>query len=181
MRVISGKARGASLLAPTGKNVRPTSDYVKENLFNIIQADVASSYFLDLFSGSGGVGIEALSRGATHAVFVDSSQKSTDLVRRNLEKTRLLGHATIIKGEIPAIFHRLAGQKFDIVFLDPPYDKGLAEKTITAIQKLCILADGGIIIAEIAGNESFSPPNGLEIYKEKNYGTSKLIFMEVRA
>ncbi|MCL2620146.1 MAG: 16S rRNA (guanine(966)-N(2))-methyltransferase RsmD [Defluviitaleaceae bacterium] len=177
MRVISGKARGTTLFPPEGNAVRPTTDFTKENLFNIIQADVAGCVFLDLFAGCGGVGIEALSRGAVRAVFVDNSQKSIDLVGRNLAKTRMTANADVIKGEIPAVLTRLQGQKFDLIFLDPPYAKGLATKTLEGILSADILADDGYIIAEVAKEEDFAPCVGLEIFKTKVYSGSKLIFI----
>lgn len=177
MRVISGKARGTNLFSPEGKGVRPTTDFVKENLFNIIQADVAGCAFLDLFAGCGGVGIEALSRGAAHAVFVDNARRSIDLVGRNLAKTRLGDNGHIVKGEIPAVLSHLQGQKFNIIFLDPPYTKGLATKAIKGILATDILADDGYIIAEISKDENLATCDKLEIFKTKIYGASQLIFM----
>jgi len=177
MRVISGKARGTALLAPKGDNVRPTTDFVKENLFNIIQHDVADARFLDLFAGSGAIGIEALSRGAASCTFVDFAQKSIDLLRKNLEKTRLGVNASIIKGNMPEAVKKLDGQAFDIIFLDPPYHKDLAQKCLNSIVEQGILAEDGYIVLEMAARENFTPHNDLEVLKEKIYGSSKLIFL----
>ena len=178
MRVISGKARGSKLFAPSGKNVRPTADFVKENLFNIIQNDVRNARFLDLFSGSGAMAIEALSRGAKSATLVEASQKSLELISKNLEKTRLTETATIIKGEVPAALERLSGQKFNIIFADPPYFENLIIKTLEKLLKWDILENEGYIIIEADASENFIAPEGLKIFKEKIYGTSKLFFLE---
>ena len=166
-----------TLLSPKGDAVRPTTDFVKENLFNIIQSDVDGARFLDLFAGSGAIGIEALSRGAAHCTFVDAAQKSLDLLHKNLEKARLASDAIIVKGNIPEAIARLCGKKFDIIFLDPPYGKGLAEKCVDAIITADVLAEDGYVVIEIGARETFAPPHGAEIFKEKTYGSSKLIFL----
>ena len=144
MRVITGSARGRKLLEPEGMAVRPTTDMVKEAMFNIIQFDIEGRRVLDLFAGTGQLGIEALSRGAAEAVFVDESAKSLKLVRTNLERC-------VLKGRVEQAdsigFLRRAG-KFDLVFLDPPYDSDLLEKALEAIQNVDILNDGGIIVCE---------------------------------
>lgn len=169
------------MFSPQDKNIRPTTDFVKENLYNIIQNDIMGIQFLDIFAGSGAIGIEALSRGAKSCTFLDCSQKSIDLLRKNLEKTRLANYATIIKGEIPAVIKKLAGQRFDIIFLDPPYFKGLADKCLCAIIEQDILDKDGFIVLEIASKEDFNPQPNLEVIKEKIYGASKLIFLQVKS
>lgn len=144
MRVITGSARGRKLLEPEGMAVRPTTDMVKEAMFNIIQFDIEGRRVLDLFAGTGQLGIEALSRGAAEAVFVDESAKSLKLVRTNLERCSLKGR---VEQADSIGFLRRAG-KFDLVFLDPPYDSDLLEKALEAIQNVDILNDGGIIVCE---------------------------------
>jgi len=170
------------LLSPKGDAVRPTTDFVKENLFNIIQQDVVEARFLDLFAGSGAIGIEALSRGAASCTFIDSAEKSIDLLRKNLEKTRLGADATIIKGKMPEVLRKLTEKKFDIIFLDPPYFKGLSEKCIDAIAAQDILEEDGYIVLELAAKEDYHhmPDSKLNIFKEKLYGSSKLIFFARR-
>jgi 16S rRNA (guanine(966)-N(2))-methyltransferase RsmD len=179
MRVISGKARGTKLFAPDdSKTIRPTSDYVRENLFNIIQQDVAEATFLDVFAGTGAVGIEALSRGAGSAVFIDNSQKAVELIKKNLEKTNLADFAVIIKGSMPETLKKLSGRKFDIIFLDPPYfEGGLPDKTLNEVLEQDILDENGIIVIEAPCREQIKYPGKLEVYKEKIYGSSKLIFL----
>jgi len=178
MRVISGRAKGTGLFSPQGKSVRPTSDYVKENLFNMIGDEVRGARFLDGFAGSGAVGIEALSRGASFAVFVDSSQKAIDLVKRNLEKTRLGGDARVIKGEIHSVVKKFDEERFDIIFLDPPYFEDYALGVLDAVMEAGILDEHGQIIIE-AGADTHTPHHpALEVFKEKVYGNSKLVFLE---
>jgi len=179
MRVVSGKAKGTSLFSPQGKSVRPTSDYIKENLFNLIGLDVQGAHFLDAFAGSAAIGIEALSRGATHAVFIDSSQKSIDLAKRNLEKTRLTQYATVIKGEVPSALKKLSGQKFDIIFLDPPYFEEHTKRVLDAILELNILDKHGQVIVEASEMNCEIAHPSFNIFKEKIYGNTKVIFMEV--
>ena len=181
MRVISGVARGISLFSPRDAKTRPTSDFVKENLFNIIRDDVRGANFLDLFAGSGAVGIEALSRNASSAVFVDISQKCVDLIRRNLEKTRLGTAAVVIKGDALLAPKKLAGQKFDIIYLDPPYSADFAPLAAKVLQEICgkdILEDSGYIILEMS--REIQPPetDGLEVFNEREYSGTRLVFME---
>ena len=144
MRVITGSARGRKLLEPEGMAVRPTTDMVKEAMFNIIQFDIEGRGVLGLVAGTAQRGIEALSRGAAEAVFVDESAKSLKLVRTNLERCGLKGR---VEQADSIGFLRRAG-KFDLVFLDPPYDSDLLEKALEAIQNVDILNDGGIIVCE---------------------------------
>lgn len=144
MRVITGTARGRKLLEPDGMAVRPTTDMVKEAMFNIVQFDIEGRRVLDLFAGTGQLGIEALSRGAAECVFVDESPKSVKLVRTNLERCALRGRVE----QADSIGFLRRGGKFDLVFLDPPYDSDLLEKALEVIQNVDILNDGGIIVCE---------------------------------
>ena len=178
MRVISGTARGTKLFSVPGKKVRPTSDFVKENLFNIIGTDVVSCAFLDCFAGMGGVGIEALSRGASSVTFIDFNQDSLYAVHKNLEKTHLTNSATLIKAQMPQALQKLAGKQFDIIFLDPPYFDGLVPNVLIEIVRHDILHKGGQIIIELHSKTDAPDQFGLEIFKEKTYGNTRLVFME---
>ena len=144
MRVITGTARGRKLLEPDGMAVRPTTDMVKEAMFNIVQFDIEGRRVLDLFAGTGQLGIEALSRGAAECVFVDESPKSVKLVRTNLERCVLRGRVE----QADSIGFLRRDGKFDLIFLDPPYDSDLLEKALEVIQNVDILNDGGIIVCE---------------------------------
>ncbi len=146
MRVISGTARGRRLLQPEDGAVRPTTDMVKESLFNIIQFQLEGTSVLDLFSGTGQLGVEALSRGALSAVFVDRSDKALKLVRANLSHTGFGERGEVYREDALAFLKR--GRKFDIIFLDPPYESALAEKALEIINTFDILNENGIIICE---------------------------------
>jgi len=171
MRVITGNARGRKLKEPVGMDVRPTSDRVKEAMFNIIQFDVEGRRVLDLFAGTGQLGIEALSRGAAGAVFVDQSRDAVELVRENLKLCRFKGE--VVLGDSLAYLERCG--KFDIIFIDPPYDSELADKALHKIFKFDILSDGGIIVCETMRNQAL--PDALPPYfkhREYFYGKVKL-------
>lgn len=147
MRVITGKARGVSLKTPDGLQTRPTSDRVKEALFSIIQFDIPAAAVLDLFGGTGQLGIEALSRGAKRAVFVDHSQDACELIKENLRRTRLSQDAQVIRSDYLQYLHR-SKEKFDIILLDPPYAEVFLENALNCIAEIDILHSGGIIVTE---------------------------------
>lgn len=150
MRVITGTARGRKLQEPKDQSVRPTTDMVKEAIFSIVQFDVPGRRVLDLFAGTGQLGIEALSRGARECVFVDNSPASLALVRKNLAICGMEG--TVVRSDALA-FLRHAG-KFDLVFVDPPYQAGLYGDVLDALFSFDILNEGGIILVESMRNES---------------------------
>lgn len=147
MRVITGKARGVTLKTPEGLQTRPTTDRVKEALFSIIQFDIPAASVLDLFGGTGQLGIEALSRGAKRAVFVDESDKACRLIQENLRRTRMEGEGTVVRGDYLAYLSRCR-EKFDIIFLDPPYAEVFLENALKRITEIDILQSGGIIVTE---------------------------------
>ena len=171
MRVISGKARGVQLKTPDGMATRPTIDRVKEALFSIIQFDIPTAKVLDLFGGTGQLGIEALSRGAGSAVFVDSGEPACRLIRENLKRTKLEANATVVKSDYMAYLKRCR-EKFDIIFLDPPYAEVFLENALKCIAEIDILQSGGIIIAERpVGKELSWEPEGFTRSKDYKYGT----------
>ena len=147
MRVISGKARGINLKTPDGILTRPTIDRVKEALFSIINFDIPASNVLDLFGGTGQLGIEALSRGANSAVFVDQREDACKLIRENLKRTRLEQDAKVVRMDYLDYLKRCR-EKFDIIFLDPPYAEVFLENALKCIREIDILQSGGIIVAE---------------------------------
>ncbi len=147
MRVITGKARGVVLKTPDGLLTRPTSDRVKEALFSIIQFDIPTARVLDLFGGTGQLGIEALSRDAKSAVFVDEREDACRLIRENLKRTRLTDQARVIRSDYMNYLHNCK-EMFDIIFLDPPYAEVFLENSLKMITEIDILQSGGIIVAE---------------------------------
>lgn len=147
MRVIAGTARSVPLISREGLDTRPTSDRVKEAIFNIIQFELDGRRVLDLFGGSGQLAIEALSRGASHAVIVDQSKESVSVIRQNLTKTNLLAQAEIVCTDYQYYLNH-AKERFDIIFLDPPYREKFLENALNRISEIDILKTGGIIICE---------------------------------
>ncbi len=171
MRVITGSARGRRLKTPENYDIRPTTDNVKESIFNIIQFDIEGRKVLDLFAGTGQLGIECLSRGAQNVTFVDNSREAVAIVKKNLKACGL--SAPVIQMDAPG-FLRGCG-KFDLIFIDPPYDSDLYEEVLEIINSIDILSDGGIIICEARRDRQL--PEMTEPYrklKEYNYGKVKL-------
>ena len=147
MRVITGKARGVQLKTPDGMLTRPTTDRVKEALFSIIQFEIPTAKVLDLFGGTGQLGIEALSRGAGGAVFVDDREDACNLIRENLRRTKLAQDAKVVRADYMDYLKRCK-EKFGIIFLDPPYAEVFLENALKCITEIDILQSGGIIVAE---------------------------------
>jgi len=147
MRVITGKARGVQLKTPDGMTTRPTSDRVKEALFSIINFDIPGARVLDLFGGTGQLGIEALSRGAKSATFVDAGDAACRLIKENLRRTKLEGDGKVIRSDYMDYLKRCREQ-YDIIFLDPPYAEVFLENSLKQIAEIDILQSGGIIVAE---------------------------------
>lgn len=172
MRVITGTARGRKLLAPQGLDTRPTSDMAKEALFSIIQFEVEGSAVLDLFAGSGQLGIEALSRGARSAVFVDASREANQVITQNLESTKLKDRARVAMMDAVA-YLKTVREPFDIALLDPPYNKGLIEAVLPLL--VPCMNPGGIIVCETERDETLPETAGaFAARKEYRYGKAKL-------
>ncbi len=174
MRVITGAARGRRLKELEGYETRPTTDRVKEGMFNIIQFDIEGRKVLDLFAGTGQLGIEALSRGAASAVFVEHRRETAALIRDNLKLTGLGGCAQVVCGEVLAYLSS-AREKFDLIFIDPPYAANLWENTINTISRFDILSNHGIIVSESPVEQDMpllSPPYLL--HRSYRYGKTKI-------
>ena len=179
MRVISGVSKGHKLLAPNGLETRPTSDRIKETLFNIISPDIYNINFLDLFAGSGAIGIEALSRGANKAVFVDNSPKCIDIINYNLNHTKLYEKSEIYCCDVISVMDmfKLNKQKFDIIFMDPPYNLDFYESVITNIKKSNIISSDGYIILESSSKVSIPIIDGFKLLREKIFKTTTISFL----
>lgn len=180
MRVISGKSRGAKLIAPEGNHTRPTIDRIKETLFNMISFDLPGCMFLDLFSGSGGIGIESLSRGATEVIFVDDNAEAIKCIKQNLEKTKLHNQAIVYNMNVGTALKKMGteGKQFDIVFLDPPYHLEGIDTILNTIVELDLLKRNGYIILERSSDVPVELGQGLRLIKEKQYKTTTLSFFE---
>ena len=174
MRVITGKARGVQLKTPDGLLTRPTADRVKEALFSIINFDIPAATVLDLFAGTGQLGIEALSRGAKRGVFVDERADACALVKENLRRTHLESDAAVIRSDYMSYLKK-SRDKFDIIFLDPPYAEVFLENALKMITEIDILQTNGIIIAERPlGKELLFEFDGFLRSKDYKYGKTLL-------
>lgn len=182
MRVIAGIARSVPLATVEGDDTRPTTDRIKETLFNVLQGYTEDSVFLDLFSGSGQIGIEALSRGAKRAVFVEQAAGCIQCIQANLTKTKLKDRAKVMKMDVLAAIRTLAvsGDVFDVIFLDPPYRKGMEADVLQALADSSIVSDGTLIVVEAAKEEDFSYVEdlGFQIVKNKIYKSNQHVFLK---
>ena len=174
MRVITGKARGVALKTPDGLKTRPTTDRVKEAMFSIIHFDLPGARVLDLFGGTGQLGIEALSRGASSAVFVDSAEDACKLIRENLTRTKMEKYGKLVRADYLQYLERCK-ETFDIVLLDPPYAEVFLENALKKITEIDILQTGGIIVAERpVGKELPWDFEGFTRSKDYKYGKTLL-------
>lgn len=182
MRVISGTARGTKLDTIDSKNTRPTLDRVKESFFNIIQKDIEKSVVLDLFAGSGSIGIEFISRGSKKVYLCDKSHEATNIIKKNLQKTRFTESAVVINKDYKKCLKGLSEEniKFDIIFLDPPYNANIAIDAVKTILSLNLLNEKGKIIIETDQDkrelEGLKELN-LNLYDCRKYGRVSLIFL----
>ena len=175
LRVIAGSARGRRLLAPRGAKTRPTADRVKENLFNILQPYTQGARFLDLFGGSGAIGIEALSRGAREAVFVERDPDTASVIRDNLKHTNLSESAVIMTMTAERAIRKLRESVFDIIFMDPPYAGGLLSETFTLLERTPLLNGEGFLAAELPARAENPVSETYEMFRTKIYGNVKLV------
>ena len=181
MRVIAGNNRGMTLVTPDGLDTRPTTDRIKETLFNMIAFELPDCNFLDLFSGSGQIGIEALSRGASNAVFVEKDKNAISCIEKNIAKARLEEASTLFKTDVFTALNQLNGHDtFDITFMDPPYDKLIEKRVLEQLADKSYVSDATIIIIEASLDTSFDylADYKFEITKEKLYKTNKHIFIK---
>lgn len=169
MRIISGTRRGQKLIEFEGMDIRPTTDRVRESVFNLIQEFVYGAKVLDLFSGSGALSFEALSRGAESAVCVDIDKRSLEVISENAKKLRFSENVTIVNDSAEN-FIRKRNDKFDIIFLDPPYNKGFIKPVIEKILEQKILEDDGVIVLESDSVDEHGEMEGFSIIKQRKYG-----------
>lgn len=180
MRVIAGTARSMPLRTVKGLDTRPTTDKTKETLFNILQPDIPGCRFLDLFSGSGAIAIEALSRGAAHAVLVEQNPKACTCILENLRFTKLIDRAELQKCSVQSALQRMEGQKpFGIIFMDPPYEQGLERQVLEYLAHSTLADADTVIVTEASLRTSFEylEELGFRAYKYKKYKTSQHVFI----
>jgi 16S rRNA (guanine(966)-N(2))-methyltransferase RsmD len=183
MRVIAGRFKGRTLITPKGMRVRPTADRVRESIFNILGPTWTYHTVLDLFAGTGALGIEALSRGADSVVFVEHGRDASRVLRTNLHVVEAGAAARIIPVSATRAIRLLAdeGAVFDLIFMDPPYGKRLVDGTLTAIVNSAVLAPDGIVVAEHGRTDLVNCPNSLEQYLQRRYGDTAVSFIRARA
>jgi len=182
MRIISGKARGTKLDTLEGKNTRPTLDRVRESLFNIIQLNVRESIFLDLFSGSGAVGLEAISRGAKKAIFCDSSKEAINIIKRNISKTHSEETSEIYDMSFEELLKNKMKEKVDIIYIDPPYNTNLAYEAIKLIIEKEIIDTNSIMIIETDEKDKIIKQLEclrVQVTDSRKYGRAYLIFLKM--
>lgn len=183
MRIIAGTARSLPLKTVEGPDTRPTTDRIKETLFNILQPDIPGTYFLDLFAGSGQIGLEALSRGASYAVFVENNKKAAGCIEDNINFTSFSKQAKLLTTDVISGIHQLEGRyTFDIIFMDPPYQKGMEEQVLRVLSASDILKPDSLIIVEAEEHTDFSylEEIGFELTRVKKYKNNMHVFIQKR-
>lgn len=183
MRVIAGKARRIQLVSLEGEAVRPTLDRYKETLFNTIQAYIPDSFFIDVFAGTGSIGIEALSRGARKAVFIENNKKALSVINENLEKTRLKDGAEVIaRDAVSALMGFKSDECADVIFIDPPYNRGLESEVLSVLKTSPLVGEDTLIVVEASNETPLDDitDQGYDIVKTKDYRTNRHIFLRKR-
>lgn len=182
MRVIAGSARSIPLKTLDGLETRPTQDRIKETLFNILQGDIPGCRFLDLFAGSGAIGIEAASRGASQVVFLENNPKAADIIRLNLRNTHLEERSILYQGDLFALLPGLSSREkvFDIIFMDPPYHHEHEKRVLSLLRNSNLVDDYTLIIVEASLDTQidYLSELGYELIREKRYKTNKHIFIK---
>lgn len=179
MRVIAGEARSLPLKCPEGLDTRPTTDRIKETLFNILQPYIPGCIFVDLCSGSGAIGIEAISRGARRAYLVENAARAASCIQDNLRFTRFTERAVLLKQDVVSAVAGIHEKEADVVFMDPPYDSGLEEPVLEALSRASWVTENTLIVmeADLKRDFSFAADYGFEVEREKKYKTNKHVFM----
>ena len=181
MRIISGKARGTKLYTLEGNNTRPTLDRVKESLFNIIQSEIPDSIFLDLFSGSGAIGLEAISRGAKKAILCDNKKEAIEIIKNNIKKTHFENETQLYNMSFEKLLKNEINEKIDIIYIDPPYQTSFVYEAVKIILERNLLGENSIIIIETDEETRIKEEIkelAVEIVDQRKYGRAHLIFLK---
>ena len=179
MRVIAGECRSLPLKTPEGLDTRPTQDRIKETLFNILQGDIPECVFVDMFAGSGGIGIEALSRGARKAYFIDNGASANACITENLAFTKLQDRAIVFKQDVSSAIYNIYEKHVDIIFMDPPYEKGLERGVLDLLKNAKYCDEDTLIIieADLKTDFDYVTDLGFEISRVKEYKNNKHVFL----
>ena len=177
--MIAGTARSLPLKTPLGWDTRPTTDRIKETLFNIMQPDIPGAVFMDLFSGSGGIGIEALSRGAEKAYFIENAREAVACIQQNLAFTKMEDRAIVLRQDVFSSLANISEQAVDVIFMDPPYDCGHEKNVLALLRDMKYVTEDTLIVAEASLDTDFSylEEMGYTVKKEKRYKTNKHMFI----
>lgn len=183
MRVIAGTARSLPLKTPTGMDTRPTTDRIKETLFNVIQNEVPGAAFIDMFSGSGGIGIEALSRGARKCYFLENDKEALNCIRDNLKFTKFEDRAVILSQDAFLSLNNIFEKEIDVIFMDPPYRQELEKQALQILKSMKYVTPDTLIIVEASKETEFAylDEMGYDLVKEKVYKTNKHLFIRKKA
>ena len=182
MRIISGKAKGTKLYTLEGTNTRPTLDRVKESIFNIIQNEIEGKKVLDLFAGSGAIGLEFLSRGAEKATLCDKSKDAIEIIKKNIQKTHMENKVQIFNTDFVTCLDKVKGQQFDIIYLDPPYETDYIIKSLKKVIELEIIAQDGTIILETDDEQRILKEiekTEVNVVDKRKYGRATIIFLKL--
>lgn len=179
MRVIAGTARSLPLKTPDGTDTRPTTDRIKETLFNMLQIHIPGCVFVDMFSGSGGIGIEAISRGATKAYFIENAPKAISCIEQNLMFTKFTDRAIVLKQDAVSALHSIYEKEVDIIFMDPPYSQEHEKRILAQLSNMKYVTEDTLIVVEADLHTDFSylEEYGFTLEKEKKYKTNKHVFI----
>ena len=184
MRIVGGRLRGRALAAPKSQAIRPTADRLRESLFNILMHaygdPITGARVLDLFAGTGALGLEAVSRGAAFALFVDDGAEARALLRQNVEALGVAAVTKIFRRDATKLGPAHPVEPFGLVFLDPPYAKRLAEQALTSARDGEWLTDDALIVVEEAADASFKPPDGFEEIERRAYDDTELVFLRLK-
>lgn len=182
MRVIAGTARSLPLKTPAGEGTRPTTDRIKETLFNMLQGYTGGCVFLDLFAGSGGIGIEAISRGGRKSYFIENNAEAVKCIQENLKFTKFEEKAVVIKQDVISGLNNIFEKEVDIVFMDPPYGQDLERQALMKLAGMKYITEDTLVVVEsaLATDFSYLGEIGFELVKEKKYKTNKHMFIQKR-
>lgn len=180
MRVIAGTARSLRLKTPEGLDTRPTTDRIKETLFNMLMPYISGAVFVDLFSGSGGIGIEAISRGARKAYFVENNQKALDCINDNVAHTRFNEQAVVLKQDVFSALRGSIKDEVDVIFMDPPYGQQYEKRALEILKAASYVTEDTLIVVEATLDTDFNYVSalGFTVTKEKLYKTNKHVFIK---
>lgn len=183
MRVIAGTARSLPLKSPEGKDTRPTTDRIKETLFNMLQTYLPGCVFVDVFSGSGGIGIEAISRGASKAYFIENASKAISCIEENLLFTKFTDRAIVLKQDAVSALHSIYEKEVDVIFMDPPYEQEYEKRVLEQLSHMKYVTEDTLIVVEASLQTDFSylEAYGFTLQNEKKYKTNKHVFITKNA